>query len=123
MKGVVITPENTIEVREFNAPLYASIHDLLDGYMEIVRPINLPEPQVMIVDDEGLLKNLPLNFIGSYLYGTAIHGNPIVGTVIIMKQGWTDNGPDIVGLDDDEAESIRDRFTAMIGDLRKSVKI
>ena len=39
-----------------------------------------------------------------------------------MKQGWTDNGPDIVGLDDDEAEAIATRFTKIIGDLRKSVK-
>ena len=47
---------------------------------------------MMIVDEEGLLKGLPMNPLGSFFYGTARHGQPIVGDFIlaILEQGdWT----------------------------------
>lgn len=42
----------------------------------------------MIVNEEGLLKDLPLNRAGSLLYGTQFHGSPIVGDIVIMAEKW-----------------------------------
>ena len=41
----------------------------------------------MVVDEEGLLTERPtLNYIGSYLYGTQVHEQPIVGNVLILPE-------------------------------------
>ncbi len=106
MKGIVVTSDNQIEVKDFEAPMHRTVGDVVGGYIEIVHPIGLAEPLVMIVNEEGLILELPMNTIGSLLYGTHIHGAPIVGNLVIMKTGWTDDGPDIVGLDDQEVEEL-----------------
>lgn len=63
----------------------------------------LKAPYIMIVDEEGLLKAEPhMNFLGSYLYGILDHGQPIVGTALIMKE----KGENIVWLDEAEAEEV-----------------
>lgn len=104
MKGIVITPDNEISVRDFGDPLHLSLGDAVGGYIEHVHPILLPDPYCMIVDDEGLLKELPYNPVGGFLYGTQMHGSPIVGTIVIMKDGFRDGERDIVGLDDDDVK-------------------
>ena len=53
---------------------------------------------VMVVNEEGLILDLPLNPYASILYGTQLHGHPIVGNVAILQQGYRDDEPDIVGL-------------------------
>lgn len=82
-------------------------------YFENVYPRGLEEPYMMIVDEEGLNKEKPvLNFFASWLYETHKHGQPIVGDVLIMKQIMTDDGPDVIGMEKDEAEAIqRDSYS------------
>jgi len=106
MKAIKITIEGNISVMELpnDQPLYVSVRAEIGGRMEHVRPRGLDDPYCMIVDEEGLLKNLPLNAVGSILYGTAEHGCPIVGDILIMQDGFRDGEPDIVGLDDQDAE-------------------
>lgn len=87
MKGIVITPENVISVQDFGDPLYKTVGAAVGGGIEIVHPRLLEQPFCMIVDDEGLLKEYPLNVVGSFLYETLSHGCPIVGTVVFMKEG------------------------------------
>ena len=70
--------------------------------IEHVLPKGLKSPYCMLVNEEGLLKDLPFNLIGSLLYQTPIHGNVVVGNIIIMKDGIVDGEPDIIGLDDDD---------------------
>lgn len=63
----------------------------------------LPEPYIMIVDDEGLLKADPdVNFLGSYLYGIQDHGMPIMGNALIMKE----QGQNIVWLSEEECQNV-----------------
>ena len=38
------------------------------GFIEIVRPKLLPRDWVMVVDDEGKLKDYPVNLLGTILY-------------------------------------------------------
>lgn len=106
MKGVVITTTDEVSVRDFAAPLNKSLGAIVGGCIEIVHPQGLHPPYCMIVNEEGLLKELPINRAGSLLYGTQFHGSPIVGDVVIMAEGWTLQGQDIVGIPEDRAEKV-----------------
>ena len=65
----------------------------------------------MIVDEEGRLKDRQiLNLVGSVLYGTPEHGQPIVGDIVIMKDGYDNGEPDIVGLSDEDVTHLRAFF-------------
>lgn len=72
----------------------------------------------MIVNEEGLLENLPINSIGCLLYGTAFHQCPIVGDIVIMKDGFRNGEPDIVGLTDKEVDIISKEFITLIARLK-----
>ena len=103
MKGLVITTENKMQVREFNEPAYETIGKAVGGWIEVVHPKGLPGPFCMVVNEEGLLHGLPLNLFGCILYDTVRHGNPIVGDIVILKEGFTTPGErDFIGLDEDD---------------------
>lgn len=106
MKGLVITTENKMQVREFGEPAYETIGKAVGGWIELVHPQGLQPPYCMIVNEEGLLKDLPLNRAGSLLYGTQFHGSPIVGDIVIMAEKWAPEGRDIVGIPEDRAEKV-----------------
>ena len=111
MKGIVITPENEISVKDFCRPLYQTAGEVVGGYIEHVHPRLLPEPFCMIVNEEGLLQSLPVNPVGCFLYETLSHGWPIVGTIVIMKDGVNEDGEmDIIGLSDDEIKYMCDKL-------------
>lgn len=110
MKGVVVTTDNTVEIRDFGEPLYKTVCESVGGYIEIVHPIGLTDPLVMIVNEEGLILELPVNQLGSLLYGTHMHGNPIVGNIVVMQTGFVSGEPDIVGLDDNQAAELAKTF-------------
>ena len=82
------------------------MQELVGGYIEIVHPIYLRRPYVMIVNEEGLLRDLPINNTGSLFYG-----GPIVGNVLILKEGLNEDGePDLLSLDDGEAHELMDEL-------------
>ena len=91
MKGLVITTENKMQVREFDEPAYETIGKTVGGWIEVVHP--------------KLLLGLPLNLFGCILYDTVRHGNPIVGDIVILKEGFTTPGErDFIGLDEDDVK-------------------
>lgn len=83
-------------------PLHRSLGVLVDGFIEIVRPLNLERPYVMICNEDYIALDLPFNKIGSYLYGTAIHMHPILGNIVIMKE----RGEELEGLTEGEIYEI-----------------
>lgn len=85
------------------------IRSLIGGWLELVRPRFLPPQFIMLVDDEGLLKELPVNLIGSALYGMEAP-SPIVGPVVIAAEGIVNGEPDVVGLSDDEVCDLLERY-------------
>ena len=107
-RGVVVTTDGRAYVREFGYPLHRSCESTLGGWIETVRPRGLDRPYMMLVNEEGLLHDLPLNMVGSFFYQTHIHGQPIVGNIILMKDGYRDGERDIVGLEEDEAGKLLD---------------
>lgn len=107
MKGIVVTTDLEIRIEEFSDPLYISVGSAVGGYIEHVKPARLRHPYCMIVNEEGRLLDLPLNYVGSYFYGADRHGEPIVGNIVVMKDGYRNGEPDIVGLDDSEVEHVK----------------
>lgn len=103
MKGLVITTDSLMRTEEYTDPLHESIGKTVGGWIEVVHPKLLPAPYCMIVNEEGLLLGLPLNLLGSILYESFRHGNPIVGDIVILKEGFTTPGErDFIGLDEDD---------------------
>lgn len=107
MKGIVFTTDEKMYVKDFEQPLYKTVGEVVGGYIEVVHPRGLKDPLCFICNEEGLLQSLPLNPIGCVWYRTADHGHPIVGNIVVMKEGWTDDGPDIVGLTDEEIAKVK----------------
>lgn len=122
MKGVVVTTNHEVRVEDFSDPLYKTVGSAVGGYIEHVHPMRLARPFCMIVNEEGRLLDLPLNHIGSFFYGTDQHGEPIVGNIVIMKDGYRGGEPDIVGLNDVEAEQIKDVIIDLIEPLHQQPK-
>lgn len=119
MKGVVITTDQKITIQDFESPLDKSVGAVVGGHIERVSPRLLNQPYCMIVNENGLLLELRLNPIGSWLYGSFIHGHPIVGNIVIMKLGTTPEGPDIIGLTDEEAEAMREELAIEFHEMRE----
>ena len=69
---------------------------------------------VMLVDEEGLLKSLESNIIGSWLYETDKHGYPIAGNVLFVGTKYTGMGIDFCGISEDVAESLKKEFEEQI---------
>ena len=122
MKGIVVTTDLEIRIEEFSDPLYKTVGSAVGVYIEHVKPARLRHPYCMIVNEEGRLLDLPLNYVGSYFYGTDQHGEPIVGNIVIMKDGYRGGEPDIVGLNDIEAEQIKDVIIDLIEPLHQQPK-
>ncbi len=122
MKGIVVTTDLEIRIEEFSDPLYKTVGSAVGGYIEHVKPARLRHPYCMIVNEEGRLLDLPLNYVGSYFYGTDQHGETIVGNIVIMKDGYRGGEPDIVGLNDVEAEQIKDVIIDLIEPLHQQPK-
>ena len=101
MKGIVITPEGTVKVQDFAEPFYKTIGAAIGGLVQGVRPKGLPRPYLMAVNDAGLLMKLPFHSIASFWYGTQYHGSPIVGNIVLIKEGINSEGePDWITLND-----------------------
>lgn len=69
---------------------------------------------VMLVDEEGLLKSLESNILGSWLYETDKHGYPIAGNVLFVGTKYTGMGIDFCGISEDAAESLKKEFEEQI---------
>ena len=118
MKGIVVTTDNQVFTQEFKEPAYRSIGKIVGGYIEVVRPVFLPSPYVMIVNEEGLLKGLPRNEFGCFLYGSVYHKSPIVGDIVIMKEGFVDGEIDFVDMDLYEIGKVISEFRSCCGYLK-----
>ena len=102
MRGIVIETNGRIYAAELRKPLYRSAARILDGYFEIVRPRGMKGPYCFLANEAGLLQGLPVNKLGSWLYQSHLHGHPIVGNIIILKE----EKYDLVSLDPDEIRTI-----------------
>lgn len=113
MKGIVITTKNEMRVQEFSEPVHKSIGDAVGGWIEIVRPVRLKRPYCMIVNEEGVLLKLPINSFGSFLYGMDYHGDPMLGDIVLLKEGINSDGEqDILGLNEQDIKYLCDMVSS-----------
>lgn len=64
----------------------------------------------MLVDEDGIGKDLPINHVGSYLYETDFHGFPIVGNILIIGEKYEEDGIDFCGISHDQFELLFPKF-------------
>lgn len=122
MVGLFVTTDNEMSTVEYDTPHYDAIQNAVGGWYEHVHPMGLERPYCMMVNEEGLLRNLPLNRLGSLLYGTPQHGQPIVGNILFLKDGYHGGEPDVVGMTEDEVQRLGDKFVKMTGGIVRWAK-
>jgi len=115
VKAIKITTNNVISVIDIQEPTLKGMQKEVDGHIEVVRPyglseLNVPQKEtlIMIVNEEGRCIGLPLNKTGSHLYNDNpyVGFEPIVGDILFLAEGFVDGEPDLVGLEDDQVESL-----------------
>ena len=122
MIALVVNTKNEIRRVEYDPPHYDVIKEAVGGWYEHVHPMGLDRPYSMMVNEEGLLLGLPMNRLGSELYGTPRHGQPIVGDIVFLKDGYDGGEPDVVGMTEDEAQRLGDKFVKMTGGIVRWAK-
>lgn len=75
-------------------------------WVEIVRPKRLPHGYVMLVDEMGMYTDKKPNLLGCFLYGTDIHGSPIIGDILIVCEKECD----LCGLSDVQVAHIMEMY-------------
>ena len=108
MKTIKIKTDNTVSIIDVDFNDFRSIQRAVGGYFETVKTQKMydyfKQPMMFLVDEEGHLKQLSLNQLGSYFYDTERHGWPIAGDIILAVP----YGEYILGLDD--VESMKKRL-------------
>ena len=103
-KAIVITSGNLISIQDIevkDGSMLNGLQEIVGGYIEITRPFRTKELLCMIINEEGLLMDLPVNLAASNLFrGT------IVGDVAIVQEGFRDGEQDLIGLSDDLIQTI-----------------
>lgn len=87
MKTIKITTDNKLSIIDVDFDDYRDIQKAVGcEHFETVKTQRLFDffggPVLFCVDEEGLLKDLPINLVGSAFYGMSLHGNPIVGDIV-----------------------------------------
>lgn len=122
-KVIVITTDNELRTEDYPSGDWRAKHTALTGMIgkgcrlvEHVMPVRLytklgayPEHPFngrcrpnMLIDEEGYIHEQDPNIVGCWLYQTDIHGNPILGNIIIAGETDDGDGLDFIGLTDDQ---------------------
>ena len=110
MKFIAINTLGEMELRETDG--LKGYQNAVGGLIEHVNMARLPSPYSMLVNEEGRLHHQAMNLCGCYLYATDMHGEPIVGDIVITKDGMTEDGLDFVGMEEQEALRIGNMLQA-----------
>ena len=107
MKTIKISTNNEVSVIDVDFNDFRSIKTAIGGYFETVKTQKMwdyfKRPMMFLADEEGHLKKLPLNQLGSYFYDTERHGWPIAGDIILAVPF----GEYIIGIDDVEVLKLK----------------
>jgi hypothetical protein len=77
----------------------------------------------MLVDEEGAIKDgMKPNLIGSWLYETDKHNNPIMGNIIFVGERMTDDGVDFCGIDESTFTFLQKAFHDIISQVNDKLK-
>ena len=94
MKTLKISANNEISIIDVNFYDFRSIQKALGGHFETVHTEKMGNyfqgPVIMLVDENGYFKSLPLNRFCSWMYDMPRHGSPILGDVILAEAHFED---------------------------------
>lgn len=82
--------------------LLRDLQSYVKGCIEVVRPVGLRYPFLMVVNDCGRLEAMPENMIASLLFDTHYPGETICGPAVICKEVITEDGPELAPLEDND---------------------
>lgn len=123
---IKVTPEDELTVHYTSSVLdNDDLWDKIGGYYEIVCPALLQNTMWkdvrILCDDCGLLKeNQRINKLASGLYAAP---SPIVGNVLFVRQGFTEDGEaDIFPFSGDDIQNLQNYLERLLKRL-KTVKI
>ncbi|MFR1926661.1 MAG: hypothetical protein ACLS2V_11700 [Clostridium paraputrificum] len=86
MKTILkISTDNHASLLETKDSIYDAITKDLGSCLDNVKTEKLGKRYYMVVSDDGYARNLPVNYIGSYLYNTDENIHFIVGDIYIVK--------------------------------------
>ncbi len=123
MKIIKITTDNVVSVHELPEGNYSEQNEVLADligpkcrlcehvmpnrlYKELGGPNKVGNIKgncvSMLIDEDGLHHDLDVNYVGSFLYETDKHGNPIVGDILIVGEVWTGDGIDFCGMSEQQ---------------------
>lgn len=109
------TPEGNLAVVEpemhEQAINFAWLQELLDGYVVVLHPPTLPG-YVMVVNEDGELKGLPINDTATLIYGGVVLGSAVICKETII--GTEDNFE--VAITPLSTEDVIGVFTTLLGD-------
>ena len=125
-KAIKLSTIGTFDKIDLQENFNESVVQSIDAdYYETVkcqRLYDIHPSLLMLVDEMGLYKDdKKLNIIASYLYGTDIHHNVIVGDVVFVQEVVTADGHDLAGLSEEVSElletaikELSERFSASL---------
>ena len=110
-KAIKITTDNKlliIDVPRKASSLLETLKKEIGGWVELVSPrtfhtIEYLQEKVMVVDEDGICKGKKPNRIATDLYGNY---STIAGDVLILKYITTEDGMDVGGLTENEADQL-----------------
>jgi len=73
MKAILVKTNNEVVIGDFTFQQMQK--QFKSGYAEVIKPSKLKHKFVMVVDEEGLLNDSPLNKVGSSIFGYKIVGD------------------------------------------------
>lgn len=77
----------------------------------------------MLIDEEGGLKLNSPNLIGSYLYKTDVHGQPIMGDVLFVGEEWGSDGIDFCGIEDETFKLLELELHNMVMAMKATMEV
>ena len=114
MRAVRVTPEDDVSVVEVEDDFRSLAAAIGCEYIEIVRPRYAvpgldPGAFIIVCDEIARLRDPrpALNGAASIGYGTQFHGNPILGTVLVMRPSVDPFGEsDFTDMSEGDAEAV-----------------
>ena len=110
---IVLTASGHLQIRQLTVTEedgfdFHDLQKIVGGYFESVKPSGLYDPLLILCNEEGVILDLPINIVGTLLYGS-----PIVGDIAILAQGFRNDEPDYIGFEENAAKALAFEILAM----------
>ncbi len=109
---IKVTTNNEIKTMSYKSR-EDSEREIGDNF-EYVYPVRLNPSYVMIVDVKGYSKNLDINMVGSYYYGSDKNGHAILGDILILRIQRESEGYTFTDLTPQEEKELSEEIKTII---------